>query len=149
VFSFVYRLVKHYDDAEEITLDTFVRCFRSLAKYDVSRPFTTWLFAIAHNLAVDHLRKIKIHYELDESMMPNPMQDDLAGKYEKKHKMEKIEIALSRLSPADRELVILFHREERSYREISEIVKMPVTTIKVRLYRARKKLAETVRKKEL
>lgn len=123
-----------------------MRCFKSLSKYDVSRPFTTWLFTIAHNLAVDHLRKIKIHYEFDESIMPNPMQDDLAEKYEKKQKMEKIEVALSRLSPADRELVILFHREERSYREISEIVKMPVTTIKVRLHRARKRIAEMIKK---
>jgi RNA polymerase sigma-70 factor (ECF subfamily) len=77
------------------------------------------------------------------------MQDDPVVEYEKKHEMEKIEIALSRLAPVDRELIILFHREERSYQEISEIIKMPVTTIKVRLHRARKRIAETVRKKEL
>jgi RNA polymerase sigma-70 factor (ECF subfamily) len=142
----VYRLVKHYDDAEEITLDTFVRCFRSLAKFDASRPFTTWLFTIAHNLAIDHLRKVKVHYELDESITPDRMQNDFAAEYEKKLKMERIEIALSRLAPADRELVILFHREEKSYREISEIVKMPVTTIKVRLHRARKRIAEMIKK---
>ncbi len=145
VFSFVYRLVKHHDDAEEITLDTFVRCFRSLAKYDVSRSFTTWLFTIAHNLAVDHLRKVKVHYELDESITAGRMQDDPVAEYEKKHEMEKIEIALSRLAPVDRELIILFHREERSYQEISEIIKMPVTTLKVRLHRARKKLAEILK----
>lgn len=126
-----------------------MRCFRSLGKYDVSRPFATWLFTIAHNLTVDHLRKVKVHYELDESITAGRTQDDPAAVYEKKHKMEKIEIALSWLAPIDRELIILFHREERSYQEISEIVKMPVSTIKIRLHRARKKLAETVRKKQL
>ena len=146
VFSFVYRLLKHFDDAEEITFETFINCFKSLNKYDRSKKFSTWLFTIAHNLAVDHLRKQKVSYEyIDESRNYEQLQADIVKQYEKKQKVQKIELALAAMPPLDSELIILFHKEEMSYQEISEIVRLPVTTIKVRLHRARKKLKEMVK----
>jgi RNA polymerase sigma-70 factor (ECF subfamily) len=72
------------------------------------------------------------------------VRDDFVERYEQTRKMEKIDQALAKLPPLDRELVVLFHREEYSYQEISEILKIPVTTIKTRLHRARKRLRELV-----
>jgi RNA polymerase sigma-70 factor (ECF subfamily) len=142
IFSYVYRMVRNYHDAEDITFDTFIRCFNALASFDTSKPFTTWLFTIAHNLTMDHFRKNKIELEYIDEF--HASGDDLVGDYEKKKKIEKIELAMNRLPPADRELIILFHKEEHSYLEISEIMNMPVTTIKTRLHRARKKLHDIV-----
>lgn len=142
IFSYVYRVVRNYHDAEDITFDTFIRCFRSLASFDRSRSFSTWLFTIAHNQTIDFLRKNKQEYEyLDERY---GVRDDFVERYEQTRKMEKIDQALAKLPPLDRELVVLFHREEYSYQEISEILKIPVTTIKTRLHRARKRLRELV-----
>lgn len=142
IFSYVYRMVRNYHDAEDITFDTFIKCFKALARFDTSKKFSTWLFTIAHNTTLDFFRKNKQEYEyLDEE---HGVIDDLAGKVEKKKKMEKIEKALAKMPPLDRELIILFHKEEYSYQEISEILEISITTIKTRLHRARKKLGQMV-----
>jgi RNA polymerase sigma-70 factor (ECF subfamily) len=142
ILSYVYRVVRNYHDAEDITFDTFIKCFRSLASFDRSRSFSTWLFTIAHNQTIDFLRKSKQEYEYFDER--HAVRDDFVEKYEMKKKIEKIDRALAQLPPLDRELVVLFHREEYSYQDISEILKIPVTTIKTRLHRARKRLSELV-----
>jgi len=144
VFSYVYRVVRNYHDAEEITYETFIRCFKSLDNFDVDRPLCAWLFSIAHNLTIDFFRKNKQGYEyLDEN---HAAPGDFVEKYETKKKLEKIETAIQQLPAQDREIVVLFHKEDLSYKEIAGITKLPVTTVKTRLHRARKKLAEMVGK---
>jgi RNA polymerase sigma-70 factor (ECF subfamily) len=145
IFSYVYRMVHNYHDAEDITFDTFIKCFNALASFDTSKPFTTWLFTIAHNLTMDHFRKHKIEFEYIDEF--HASSDDLVGEFEKKKKTEQIDRALATLPPVDRELVILFHKEEHTYQEISEIMDMPITTIKTRLHRARKRLSSIVHEK--
>lgn len=143
IFSYVYRMVKNYHDAEDITFDTFIKCFNGLSKFDTSKPFATWLFTIAHNVTMDFFRKSKQEYEyLDDR---HAVADDFVQEYEKKKKIERIDKAIAKLPPIDREIVVLFHKEEHSYQEISEITDLPVTTIKTRLHRARKKLQTLVR----
>ncbi len=140
IFSYVLRLVKNYDDAEDITLEVFIRCFKSLKNYDQSKPFSNWVFAIAHNLVMDFFRRNKIEYEYIDEI--HPVTESLEEQYRKQRDLERIESALGMLVPIDREIVILFHKEGHSYQEISEILRLPVTTIKTRLHRARKKLCE-------
>lgn len=138
--------MKHYDDAEEITSETFIRCFRSLAGFDRSRPLANWLLGIAHNLVMDYYRKRRIDpVGIEEAAGPPPASPGLEGAYDRKRTIERIEAALARLAPLDREMVILFHKEEKSYVEIGAILALPVTTVKTRLHRARKKLAGMVR----
>ena len=146
IFSFVYRIVRNYDDTEDITFDTFIRCYKSLSSFDRSRSFSTWLFSIAHNLTVDFLRKHKQEYELLDERLPS--RDDLVQEYERSEQLGRIEEALVKLPLIDREIVIFFYKEEKSYKEIGEILNIPVTTIKTRLHRARKKLRDLVREKE-
>lgn len=142
IFSYVYRMVRNYHDAEDITFDTFIKCFNSLDKFDQTKSFSTWLFTIAHNVTIDFFRKNKHEYEYFDDR--HAVDDDFVQEYEKKKKLEKIEQAIAKLPPIDRDIVILFHREEHSYQEISEILDMPVTTIKTRLHRARKRLRALV-----
>ncbi|MGB7055728.1 MAG: RNA polymerase sigma factor [bacterium] len=145
VFSYAYRMVKNYHVAEDITFDAFIKCFNALPRFDTSKSFLTWLFTITHNVTMDYFRKNKQEYEyFDERHASN---ENLAQDYARKRKMERIDSALLKLPPIDRELVILFHKEEYSYQEISEIVGIPVTTIKTRLHRARKRLRALVHDK--
>jgi RNA polymerase sigma-70 factor (ECF subfamily) len=146
IFSFIYRIVRNYDDAEDITFGTFIRCFKALSSFDRTRSFSTWLFSIAHNLTVDFLRKHKQEYELLDERLPS--MDDLVQEYERSEQLGRIEQALVKLAPIDREIVILFYKEEKSYKEIGEILDVSVTTIKTRLHRARKKLKDLVHEKE-
>lgn len=143
IFSYILRMVKNYHDAEDLTFDTFIKCFRALESFDRSRRFSTWLFSIAHNTTIDFFRKKRIQYEyIDERYAANT---DFVREYERKRKMELIDQAITQLAPIDRELVLLFHKEEYSYQEISDIVHLPTTTIKTRLHRARKRLRDIVR----
>ena len=143
IFGYVYRIVKNYHDAEDITFDTFIRGFKSLKTFDRTRNFSTWLYTIAHNLAIDFLRKKKIEYDyLDERY---PASTNLVKEYDDKQKLDKIDQALYQLAPLDREIVILFHNEEKSYQEINEILNLPVTTIKTRLHRVRLRLRELLK----
>jgi RNA polymerase sigma-70 factor (ECF subfamily) len=87
---------------------------------------------------MDYFRKNKQQYEYFDER--HASDEDLVQDYERKRKMEDIDRALLKLPPIDRELIILFHKEEYSYQEISEIVNVPITTIKTRLHRARKRL---------
>jgi RNA polymerase sigma-70 factor (ECF subfamily) len=145
VFSYAYRMVKNYHDAEDITFDAFIKCFHALPRFDIRKSFLTWLFTITHNVTMDYFRKNKQQYEyFDERHASN---ENLAQDYAEQRKMERIDQALLRLPAIDRELIILFHKEDHSYQEISEIVDMPVTTIKTRLHRARKKLRSLVHEK--
>lgn len=145
IFSYVYRMVRNYHDAEDITFETFIKCFKALSSFDTSKPFTTWLFTIAHNQTMDYFRKNRIELEFCDEF--HPSSEDIAREYEKKRKIEQIDLAISQLPPLDRELIILFHKEENTYQEISEIMSLPVTTIKTRLHRARKKLHDLVQRK--
>jgi RNA polymerase sigma-70 factor (ECF subfamily) len=150
IFSYVFRTIRNYHDAEEITFDAFVKCFKSLKSYDRKRPFATWLYTIAHNLTIDFLRKNKKHYErLDDRPIEElEIADKKSGQpqtdFENQEKLNKIEQALTQIAPIDREIVLLFHKEEKSYEEISEILNVPVSTIKTRLHRARLKLRELI-----
>jgi RNA polymerase sigma-70 factor (ECF subfamily) len=146
IFSYIYRMVRNYHDAEDITFDTFIKCFKNLSRFDTSKRFSTWLFTIAHNTTLDFFRKNKQEYEYFDETHAAP--DNLVEEFEKKRKREKIEQCLAQLPPIDRELVILFHREEHTYEEISEILDLPITTIKTRLHRTRKKLADLVQRNE-
>lgn len=151
IFSYVYRTIRNYHDAEDVTLDTFVKCFKSLKNFDTKRPFATWLYTIAHNLTIDFLRKNKKHYEqiderpIEEVEIADEKSSRPAWDYDIRQKLNKVEQALGQLPPIDREIIILFHREEKSYQEISSILNIPETTIKTRLHRARLKLKELVK----
>ena len=138
IFSYSYRMLQNYQDAEEITFDTFIKCYKSLSGFDLSKPLAPYLFTIAHNAIMDFLRKNRQHYEyLDEHQ---GVVNGLDKKMDQKRQFERVEVAMAGLAPVDREIVILFHKEELSYQEISEMLNLPVTTIKTRLHRAREKL---------
>jgi RNA polymerase sigma factor (sigma-70 family) len=145
IFSYVYRMVKNYHDAEDITFDAFIKCFNALPRFDTSKPFLTWLFTITHNVTMDYFRKNKQEYEYFDER--HASDEDMVQDYAQKRKMERIDLALLQLPTIDRELIILFHKEEHSYQEISTIVDLPVTTIKTRLHRARKRLRTLVHDK--
>ncbi len=138
IFSYILRLVKNFDDAEELTFETFIKFFKTIKSYDISKTLSTWLFTIAHNLMIDFFRKNKIEYEyLDER---HSTGESVTEKYEREKMLKLIDDALQQLAPVDREIIIIFHKEELSYEELSKIVNLPITTIKTRLHRARKKL---------
>lgn len=152
VFSLVVRMVKDPAVAEEVAQETFVKVFRSLDTYDPSRKLSSWIFKIAHNTTLDHLRRRRLdtvpldggkdegepgvgHRLPDDSLVSPQVEaesSDLA---------RAMEVAISRLRPEYREVVVLRFQEGLAYQEIVDITGLPMGTVKTYIFRARKELA--------
>ncbi len=151
VFSLIVRMVRDPALAEDLSQEVFVKAFRALDSFQPGRKFSSWLFKIAHNTAIDHLRRktpstVALETDLDrvdpidvvaDSRVETPeavaVRGDLARAFEE---------ALGRLRPQYREVVVLRFQEGLAYEEIAEVTGLPLGTVKTHIHRARKALAE-------
>lgn len=146
VFSLIYRMVQHPEDAEDIAQESFIKAFRHLDSYDPSRPFISWLFKIANNTTLDFLRvknpeTLSIHGDENPiEIADNRFSQDLA--LDAAFQKEKLEKLLNALPPLYRQALILRHQEGLNYKEIGEILQVPEGTVKIRLFRARNLMKE-------
>lgn len=155
VINYVYRITHRYEDAHDLTQDIFVKVYLALDRYDPKYQFSTWLFRIAQNSAIDALRKKSI----SEVPLTRPAGDDEPGTKDRefaddgispyralknKQLSAAIDTAVAGL-PADyRELIQLRHFAELSYEEIASMKKLPLGTVKNKLFRARNLLKEAL-----
>ncbi len=139
VYNFVYRIVRNKEDAEDISQDTFFKVWKNLQKYDARESFKTWLFAIARNTAIDHLRKKKsfvfsdLAGEEDDSRFeesiadPSPIPDEIFAMAEKKKMLEEM---LSKISPIYRQVLLLRYQNGLTFEEIGKVLKKTLNTVK-------------------
>jgi RNA polymerase sigma-70 factor (ECF subfamily) len=143
------RMVHDRALAEDLAQEAFVRAFEHLATYDPQRRFSSWFFQILHNLTVDYLRhKRPPTLSLDALEEPGHQgvvatasgnaPDALA---EQAALARALDTALSHIRPEYREAVVLRYRQDLSVQEIAKIMNLPLGTVKIYLYRARKELA--------
>ncbi len=137
--------------AEDLTQEVFVKAFRALSTYDHRRKFSSWLFKIAHNATIDHLRKGQLHtVPLEDPTSEgadwvDQLEDRRVGNPEVQRQrvelIDMLERAIGELRPAYREVMLLRHREELSYKEIAEVTGSSLGAIKTNLHRGRHELA--------
>lgn len=158
VFSLIYRMVRDRELAEDLAQEAFVRTFNNLKRYDPSYQFSSWIFKISHNLTIDHLRKksldtISMHGAPDAVTTDQQEATSLAlssddelpdERFEAQQLGGEIEDAIGRLRPEYRTAIILRHIEGRQYEEISEIMDIPLGTVKTYIHRARAELRESL-----
>ena len=156
VFSIIYRMVRDREKAEDLTQETFVRTFNNLDRYDRSYKFSSWLFKIAYNLTVDHLRRkelktISIHGAPDavtsdqQEATSVTLESEGEAPDERVESLElagQLEQAIGRLREEYRTAILLRHVEGRAYEEIAEIMDIPLGTVKTYIFRARRQLRE-------
>lgn len=150
IYSFVGRMIGFGAETDDAVQDIFVKIFKSLDRYEGTRAkFSTWVFAIARNHAIDILRGRKDVVSLDK------MQDELGfdienGRsdveeiFEKRLTLDRIEVEVSRMREDYREIILLRYLEGLSYKEISEVLDIPIGTVKTNLHRAREHLREKI-----
>jgi RNA polymerase sigma factor (sigma-70 family) len=141
VFSIALKVLRNREDAEEVAQETFIKAFRSISSFRGKSKFSTWLFSIAYNTCITGVRKKKFHTtSIDQVQLNNEEEDwdDLGLSAEEKSKM--LEMSLKKLPEDDYTLVILYYYEEQSIEDISRIVGLSESNVKVKLHRARKKL---------
>ena len=150
VYNLAYRMSNNPHEAEDISQEAFLRAYQSLAHFNPSYKFSTWLYQITLNIIRDKYKKKEIDYvsldtpiETDDSeFFPQPA--DLTNNPEQiitqKDDLRAIQQAIYSLPLKYREVIVLRHLQDLSYIEIANILKLPQGTVKVRLYRAREQL---------
>jgi RNA polymerase sigma-70 factor, ECF subfamily len=150
IAAYVYRMVGDYDAALDLTQEVFIKVYNSLARYRSEFKFSTWIYKIAHNAAIDHLRRHAVREQaltsgVDgesrevtiESRRLTPEQES-----ERKERRSEIESVVQLLPAAYRELIVLRHSQDLSYDEIAEVTGLPLGTVKNRLFRAREAMRD-------
>ena len=150
VYDLAYRMSNNSQEAEDISQEAFLRAYQSLARFNPSYKFSTWLYQITLNIIRDRFKK----KELNHVSLDTPVETDDSEFYhqpadftnnpeqiiDQQEKTQAIQKAILSLSLKYREVIVLRHLQDLSYIEIGNILKLPPGTVKVRLYRAREQL---------
>lgn len=143
-FTIALKILQNRPEAEEAAQDAFIKAFHNLAKFNRESKFSTWLYRIAFNTAISYKRKSKAIFQSIETVQIAQRHEG-EGNVEYDDKKKFIEQAMRKLNDADRLAVNLFYLQEFSLEEIAEITGMQANTVKVRVHRARQRLAEELK----
>ena len=158
VFSLVFRMVRDSATAEDLAQDTFIKVLNHIDKYRPEFKFSSWLFKIANNVAIDHLRRRQLDtISMDGSPNAASAADIEATSFDIADRSESaldlmearelgsaIERAIGALRPEYRSCIMLRHVEGRSYEEIAATLDLPLGTVKTYIHRARHQLRESL-----
>jgi len=148
IFNYIHRIVGQKQDAEDLAQETFIKLFRSLNRIDPDKNFRAWLFKIATNCVYDWLRKKRRNKEI-------LLLDDPQSSFETINEKDPylnienccdLAAAVAKIKPAYQSPVLLYYYQDFSYREIAKILSLPLNTVKIYLYRAKKELRRELTK---
>jgi RNA polymerase sigma-70 factor (ECF subfamily) len=154
VFSLIFRMVRNRETAEDLSQDTFIKVLNHIDRYSPEFKFSSWLFKIANNVAIDHLRKRQLEVismdgaahaatsvEVEATSFDVAVhQESALEEMESRELGGAIERAIAALRPEYRSCIMLRHVEGRSYEEIAATLDLPLGTVKTYIHRARHEL---------
>ena len=158
VFSLIYRIVRNRELAEDLSQDTFVKVLNALSTYRPEYKFSSWVFKIANNVAIDQLRRRELdtlslegspHATTPEMIEATALEigepaESALDEVANRELGSQIERAIARLRPDYRSCILLRHVEGRPYEEIAEILDLPLGTVKTYIHRARHELRKAL-----
>lgn len=156
VFSLIYRMVRDRALAEDLAQDSFIKVLNALDSYRPEYKFSSWIFKIANNVAIDQLRRRELAtLSLDGAPDARTADEIAATAFQAADRAESpleeleakelgtvIERAIAKLRPEYRACILLRHVEGRAYEEIAEALDLPLGTVKTYIHRARHELRE-------
>jgi len=158
IFALLFRMVRDRELAEDLAQETFIKALNAIESYRPEFKFSSWIFKIANNAAIDHLRRRELdtlsldgspHAATPEAMQATALQigarqESPLDAVEAKELGGAIEAAIGRLRPEYRSCILLRHVEGRAYEEIAEILDLPLGTVKTYIHRARAQLKQAL-----
>ncbi len=158
VFSLVFRMVRDRELAEDLSQDSFIKVLNNIDRYSPEFKFSSWLFKIANNVAIDHLRRRRLDTisidgsphastaaEVESSALQiESEQENALDELASKELGSAIEVAIARLRPEYRACIMLRHVEGRAYEEIAATLDLPLGTVKTYIHRARHELRKAL-----
>jgi RNA polymerase sigma-70 factor (ECF subfamily) len=141
------------DDAKDLLQEIFIKAYVNIRSFDTTRRFSPWLYRIAHNEFVNALKKknkdretISLFYA--DVLFPHPVAKESADEgISRREIKEVLEGSLEKLGPKYREPLVLYYLEDMDYKEIAEVLRIPVSTVGVRLQRGKTLLRKFVKEK--
>lgn len=139
------KFLSNPEDVGDLVQDAFVRAYQNIQSFDASMRFSPWMYRIAHNEFVSALRKRSRSPVLSvdfDALVSHPAYDDPAPREREQKDMRRmIDAGLEKISSKYREVLVLFYLEELSYKEIADVLQVPVSTVGIRLKRGKDALA--------
>ena len=147
IYNLCWRMTRNDEDARDLAQEVFIKVFTLLDRYDEQYAFSSWLFRIATNHCIDHLRRQRLRMlsverdggtDEDEAEMQIPAdgpEPDVV--LQRREALEKLEEVIADLPPHYRVITLLRHDQQLSYEEIAETLDLPLGTVKARIHRAR------------
>lgn len=155
VYALLVRIVRHPELAEDLAQESFLKAWKALGRFDPARKFSSWMFKIAHNTALDELRRNGLETVSLDAPFPgeeeppdvpaDPGAEDPLLRTLAHESGRILERAIARLRPAYREILLLRFAQELSYDEIAEVLDLPLGTVKIHIFRARGELSREMK----
>jgi RNA polymerase sigma-70 factor (ECF subfamily) len=135
-------------DIEDIVQEVFVSAYRNIQSFDEAQRFSPWIYRIAHNAFIDQLKKNTrnpfVLVDFDTFVAHGGYDESVKNDYDQKEMKEMINKGLAQLSPKYREALILYYLEDLSYKEIAEVLRVPLGTVSARVKRAKGELKKNI-----
>jgi RNA polymerase sigma factor (sigma-70 family) len=157
IYNLVYRMISKKEDVEDLTQEAFIKAFNSLHNFDKQFAFSTWLFKIATNNAIDYLRKKKLStFSIDKDIEADdsdykfeiPDHENKPDTHIIDSQMRKIlDEAIESLPKKYKEVIVMRHKQEKEYEEIAKELKLPLGTVKAHIFRGRELLNKYLKDK--
>ncbi len=155
VYGIIFRMVRNKQEAEDLTQEAFIKAYNSINSFNEEYAFSTWLFKIATNNCIDFFRKRKLKTQsMDQTIRykDDTIKQEYADPEESSdrglltsEKSQLIRDAIDQLPEKYRTAIVMRHTEEKSYEEIAQILKLPLGTVKARIFRAREMLKKSLK----
>lgn len=137
LIRYAYNLIKNEDKAIDIVQESFIKAFINLNNFNIEKKFSSWIYRIVHNQAINLAKK----YQKETPLLENwdfESGDDIESDFEQKEIKENVEKCLKEISLLYSEPLSLYYIDEKSYEEISDILRIPMGTVATRINRAKK-----------
>jgi RNA polymerase sigma-70 factor (ECF subfamily) len=151
IYSFCYQFFRNPDLASDLAQETFLRAYRYIKKYDPKKKFSTWIYSIAKNICIDEHRKLKRGKMVSIDDLP---PEKIQSAHDSRHLRDParismqmqdrmmLEEAIAQLPEKYMSVVILCYFQEMPYQEIADVLGLNLNLVKVRIFRAKKRLLE-------
>lgn len=146
LIRYVNNLIKDENKAVDVAQESFIKAFINLNSFNTKKKFSSWIYRIAHNQAINLAKK----YQRETPLLEDwdfKSDDDIEKEFEEKETIERVEKCLKVIPILYSEPLSLFYIDERSYEEISDILKIPMGTVAIRISRAKKIMKSICQKK--
>lgn len=157
IYNLIFRMISRKEDVEDLTQEAFIKAFNSLHNFDRQFAFSTWLFKIATNNAIDYLRKKKLNtFSIDRDIESEesdfkfeiPDHENKPDRVIIEDERKKIlDEAIDSLPPKYKEVILLRHKMDKEYEEIAKELKLPLGTVKAHIFRGRELLNKFLKDK--